>query len=159
MTLTRRNVLTLCGISMIGPLTGCLSSDNSRDIPLIEERRIRLLDQVCDDAPTDQCEADFENEGALVSLTGFVSVDNIARRNDLFLYAQNAVGDSDRPSDEVDVDIDPYAPAPEENSEITDCKGYLEYEATIRLSRAPSRVVIRHRKPESRGDPIATFSP
>lgn len=157
---TRRDILALLCGGTLTVVPGCsVRDDGDSTIPVIEDRQIRVLDRACKEDSLDQCEAEFDNGGTDVTLTGVVSVDDVSRREDLFLWAQNAVGDADRPDDEIDVDIDPYAPAPADEGTHPACEGTLEYEVGLRLSSVPRRIVVRHREPESRGDPVATFTP
>jgi len=154
----RRKVISTLGLAVGIGLPGCASLGSVDDIPSVEQSEIRAGDRQCTEADEDSATITFGDGDRRIDVAGRYGVRKISYKLDVTVRTDVANADRD---DAVEIRIDQYA-ASSANESVPDCRGVVDYEATVALSRAPNAVVVRHvKEDEDRAYPetVATSAP
>lgn len=139
----RRSVLALLGGASAISLAGCAEvlGENGPEPVHVESTEIVQHDaRSVDGLPDDVSALSFDPQTSTITVAGQIGTESQCVA--LHVDAQNTLGYSDRPADEVIVDIDPLPDT--ESVECGDEISEIPYRATVTVDARPSAIEVYH---------------
>lgn len=139
----RRVLLSVLGTTSLGSVAGCSTTTSTITTPDIASTGIEAQDWGCTDSPTEAATiTSRSDDGTVLGVTGSIAVPRI--RDELYVQAQNGVGNADRDDADMEIRIDFGPSDPRANPDTPECEGQIEYDAEVEFTHPPKEVIVRH---------------
>lgn len=137
----RRTFFSLLGTASLGGLAGCSTLPPLQTTPEVDSATIKPLARICTESPEESASIASQSEdGTLIGVMGTIATPRAG--DELYVDAQNGVGDPERDNADIEVHID-FLP-PDTQRDRPDCAGQIGYRAEIQLTQQPETVTVRH---------------